>query len=1511
MSATQFSRKGWWVDEGPAVVMERGEDAQNLNRQCAGEWQEHSVKLFFANVTAWSSKVRMYLESMQDVVLWAVVEHGLRGSKLEEERVWLHQRGWKCTAVTSTTEGKAVGGAAILTRSDAVEATGGFAGGAGYSFVSSFVWLERVEVLVVALYLKSGEHLESVTNKPLLIELASSLRMLKVPWMVLADWNQPPSVLKEHWFLEAVKGELVVTNSATIASGNELDYVVVSKHLYGAVATSVEHAVPWAPHYGVNVVLSMRPRQWSVPVLSRFMRFPQCFGPRLPWARFHVQNVQQHMPCEVHVVNQDARLNNKYADFMHQFESWKYSVATDIKEDDLGRGRCLTIKHQLKMPRQSSGEVWKDGKVGFWQSLHRWVVEITNLKQDRKSVAHRLTLWKKIREAADKLPKYWRPLDKGVSMVSLQFGLRTVLDLSRDLLDSVLATVEAVGKLELQQVHDAQQQRLEEWRERATAGSAKIAHRYLKKPSELPERPFDHVKFDERPAKRREYWVNLWGEAELKHELSPQRVELKARAIEQARELKAISSAQIRQTLMHVPNKKEGIDGITFQDLKEMPDEAISNLTWLYHEIEATGHWPQNVQHVAIALLPKNSKAERPIGLLATVYRLWAKMRRFLVVRWARECRHYAPWDFAREHSTVFDVACMRQARGEMSGALKTEQISLLADLEHFYDCINVDVLVTKGLELRFPALLLHHSVIFHEGPRILCADGMASQPIRPAKGLVAGDPFSVYLAKVQLHDILHSLYFDYYRVPRMVTSWVDDLGVDVFHFDEEQVVKEACEVSELLAQRLQDEGLKLSIKKTGFLCSSARLAKKLKAELAQRNSRLKVEVVLKDLGLDCTLGRRRIVKQQRVRRQRGLSRLWKMRIFPKRQRNKLLKTNVMPTALWGHQQMGFPQGQLRVLRARMARAAGVLKSVGYIEVAMLLGFTREQDPLFLCRRQHVEMFIKLYRNLTSGQRSTLDKVWRIEWQFLGTVRYPWMHVKGPIRAMIAILIDLGWSVPRLSCWIDDLGEEFPCVWSDPYSVCCLWQSMEQTICRQQAEQLADSLKTVRLRDGFDIAVVKKMRAKICKHAPDEVGLFDSMVQGTLQGLAHATQECACGENHQDPDDMFHHWLWECPLVLKELGHPAPDWYLHHRKPEQWCFWHFGVVPNEWTCLPPLLDDVECSGIFVESWPVELEPGVILATDGSGGPFSSNPRKRQCACAVVAVVCREGVFVEVGSLVANVAGGCEQQTVPRAEAVALQLALEATTSRHGLTVAVDAKYVVQRFRTHDQFVPLNCKNADVWGRIQVRRSQHEHVQLSKVKSHLSREVFVEQFGADTLLQWFGNQRADAYATARAVALAQNAKPHYVYLDWLDRRTEAVAKWLWKATKFHLQSKQQLVRKPYGPRKATRAELVRDSQLLSPTHFWTHYADGSGQCFWCKLRLKRLDSCAALRAKLTLPCICPGGQVNLPVLMSLGVHRSHSFQIRGQQLYCEQCCKQRPVHRLGVFRRGCPKEGRRR
>ena len=82
----------------------------------------------------------------------------------------------------------------------------------------------------------------------------------------------------------------------------------------------------------------------------------------------------------------------------------------------------------------------------------------------------------------------------------------------------------------------------------------------------------------------------------------------------------------------------------------------------------------------------------------------------------------------------------------------------------------------------------------------------------------------------------------------------------------------------------------------------------------------------------------------------------------------------------------------------------------------MLIGFKSDQGPSLLS----VAMSVTLYRSLRAGQHSRL-------------IRYTWLHVQGPIRAMIAKLIGLEWSVPPLSCWIDDLGEVFSCILDDTY----------------------------------------------------------------------------------------------------------------------------------------------------------------------------------------------------------------------------------------------------------------------------------------------------------------------------------------------------------------------------------------------------------------------------------------------------------------------------------------------
>ena len=66
-------------------------------------------------------------------------------------------------------------------------------------------------------------------------------------------------------------------------------------------------------------------------------------------------------------------------------------------------------------------------------------------------------------------------------------------------------------------------------------------------------------------------------------------------------------------------------------------------------------------------------------------------------------------------------------------------------------------------------------------------------------------------------------------------------------------------------------------------------------------------------------------------------------------------------------------------------------------------------------------------------------------------------------------------------------------------------------------------------------------------------------------------------------------------------------------------------------------------------------------------------------------------------------------------------------------------------------------------------------------------------------------------------------------------------------------------KAHAERRSAASGLARvkrpalDSKLLYPTYFWTHQADGS-QFVWCRLRLKRLDTCAASPTKMAITCM---------------------------------------------------------
>ena len=116
--------------------------------------------------------------------------------------------------------------------------------------------------------------------------------------------------------------------------------------------------------------------------------------------------------------------------------------------------------------------------------------------------------------------------------------------------------------------------------------------------------------------------------------------------------------------------------------------------------------------------------------------------------QWLLQDKEVAFWDAAVKGNTCLQVALTRLLRGEMARHLHLHQVSMLLDLTNFYDLVDHDLLAKEALSLGFPPLVLCLCIQVHKGPRIVQSGNCASRPILPQRGIIAGCPFGVVMAK-------------------------------------------------------------------------------------------------------------------------------------------------------------------------------------------------------------------------------------------------------------------------------------------------------------------------------------------------------------------------------------------------------------------------------------------------------------------------------------------------------------------------------------------------------------------------------------------------------------------------------------------------------------------------------------------------------------------------------------------------------------------------------------------
>lgn len=246
---------------------------------------------------------------------------------------------------------------------------------------------------------------------------------------------------------------------------------------------------------------------------------------------------------------------------------------------------------------------------------------------------------------------------------------------------------------------------------------------------------------------------------------------------------------------------------------------------------EDRGTWAWQLLMVIFFLAPKSAEADRAIGLLPMVIRIWAQLRKAPVRAWSRARSGH--WGRALQGSSALRVAMMRACWAECNLELQQEIAMALVDIEGFFDHIPLLGLWRRALRMNYPIRVLALSFVMYVCPLLMKWHGWCADPLCPGRSVCTGELSGTFMAKALVYEILelaHSLY------PLVhADQWVDDI-LERMPGTVAVIVQHLPPAIAYLQKSLQRSGCNVATK-SALSASSAHLAKLLQAELQRRSS--------------------------------------------------------------------------------------------------------------------------------------------------------------------------------------------------------------------------------------------------------------------------------------------------------------------------------------------------------------------------------------------------------------------------------------------------------------------------------------------------------------------------------------------------------------------------------------------------------------------------------------------------------------------------------------------------
>ena len=1286
---------GYWIANRIPECLEGDEEdtigilagIEDVKMQGAAKLKDDCCRILQANITSYRSEIRQWLvgnqwhvaclqETHQVELATEAMTSSLRAVALEP---------WALPA--EGTPGGSTGGLVSMSRSNYQTRFLHKHGDNGKGFVFSGIQFHGWEMAIGNLYLESGVGPEGGVNPGLLAALALFLQELRIPWIVVGDWNCTHDELASSGFLQSVHGKLLAPLEATTSQGSSIDFGVVCAKLAGCVSVETEWNVPFKPHAALLFTVHKAGASLPVPQPPKFVEAPG-------------ENQVEEEAKEVNEVLAMFELPSK----QKQDVQWGRVVAkleADLQLPGKGRGWCFPVKREPLVEPTAPDKAWQGGRVAFWERIQLWIQQ----RQEKPLKPSQVKLFtKQLRQVKHML----EPAEQSQAdflrreLENFVIGHQTNLTL--------VNTVVANAKEAAKEWRNSQQESYQTWLQGAVEGGMRGLYKSLKKPENIQARPYREASSELRPHLRRQEWKQTWkpqaDNSPEDHQLFEQ---LRQKAAEELKQVGPLTDKQVEAALRKMAKKACGPDGLTGPMLKALEPNQVTLVAEAFRTWEATGVMPETATMSLVALLPKKESEERPIALTSYAYRAWCKSRYPLHDEWARQYQLSSPWDRAVKNHSSLEVAVTRVLKGEVHRQNQKSGITLLLDLKGFYENVSHKDLILGAFKHRYPALLLHGAMQLYRGKRHLCAENMVSAPLVATQGILAGCPLAPGLSKLVMHDIVEPIW---QGPPQChVDLYIDDTGFDVVHSDPKQCANMAYHVWKEARKRFQDAKLPLSIGKTAWICSNKKVEKAL-AKLLQAGDPA-FRDIHRDLGIDSGWGKRRRIVNHRSRMCKGGARKKRLdTLAPDRgPKIRAYKQGVLSVALYGHVAVGLAPKRLKWIRHQQAQILGRM-SLGSTEYVLEIANSKHEDPAFTIINQHFRFFHQLLVKWNQGNWDELEASWRYWYKRIMSHKEPWRIVVGPIGAAVCYLKALGWTAPSLTLW--HAGEEdFHIL--DRANIHALSFALKRTCNEWRWKALSRSEEGSSLEGGIQWQAPEKARKKL-------KGLRSKALVAVWQGAIRHGSGAWCARCDQEAS--LKHVMWDCSWWTENQPEPEDFPRLRKEYPDSslWLRGLRGKQPRP-PCYRQVLQE---TGIFQQPQ-IEAE-NLHFATDGSPGG-SQDPRFQVVTWGVIAFKIQGSEIQVVGSASGPVP--CEQ-TVFRAEAQALVYLVEKVQGH--LEVTTDAQSVTKAVRRRPGW-----KSEDL---LQPLREASDRLHLTWVNSHLTQQEFASKFGAEALWRWRSNQLVD-------------------------------------------------------------------------------------------------------------------------------------------------------------------------